>query len=352
MPPKALPIPISITATERESWQRSLARAIRDPFELARRLELPESWAAQAQQASRQFPLFVTNEFVARMETGNPNDPLLRQVLPLADEMQIVPGFVSDPVGDLDAQSVPGVLHKYQGRALLITTGACAVHCRYCFRRHFPYSEQPNSQDEWNPALEYLRQDTTIAEVILSGGDPLTVVDRKLAWLVEQLDDIPHLRRLRIHTRLPIFLPQRVCDEMLDWFGSTRMAKWVVLHSNHARELDDQVANSLEKLRRSGATLLNQSVLLSGVNDNVQALRDLSERLIDLNVVPYYLHQLDPVQGAAHFQVSVERGREMIRQLESQLPGYAVPRYVAEYAGRSSKTGLLDYSSTREIEEL
>ena len=353
MPVTALPTGTpTLLQTEPVGWQRALARAIRDPFELARRLALPESWAVQAQEASRDFPLFVTEEFVERIEIGNPNDPLLRQVLPLADEMQTVPGFVSDPVGDLDAQSASGVLHKYQGRALLITTGACAVHCRYCFRRHFPYSEQPSSQDEWTPALEYLRQDTTISEVILSGGDPLTIVDSKLAWLVDQLSDIPHIRRLRIHTRLPIFLPQRICDAMLNWFTSTRLAKWIVLHANHARELDGQVADAIKKLRGAGAFLFNQSVLLAGINDNAQTLFELSERLIDMGVVPYYLHQLDPVQGAAHFQVSVERGRELITELESRLPGYAVPRYVAEYAGRPSKTGLMNRSSNLEIVDL
>ena len=311
--------------------------AVRDAGELCRALGLPAEFAATAGPAGRQFPLFVPRGYLARMRPGDPNDPLLRQVLPLADEMADLPGYVTDPVDDGAATLQPGLLHKYAGRVLLITTGVCAVHCRYCFRRYFPYGESPRSVDDWQPALEQIAGDATIREVILSGGDPLTIVDAALAELIERLEGIPHLRRLRIHTRLPIVIPERVTEELIAMLKATRLTPVVVVHANHVNELDGQVAAALAKFSDAGIVLLNQAVLLAGVNDSANAQAALCERLVNLRVMPYYLHQLDRVAGAAHFEVPVARGRRIVRALRQRLPGYAVPRYVQEMSGAASK---------------
>jgi EF-P beta-lysylation protein EpmB len=303
-------------------------------------LALGPAWLGLAQSAIAGFPLFAPREFIARMETGNPHDPLLKQVLPLGDELFIQKGFTTNPVGDLEAQAAPGMLHKYHGRALLITTGACAVHCRYCFRRSYPYSDGPRSLADWEPSLEAIAADSTIEEVLLSGGDPLTIVDSQLAALARRLEAIDHVRRLRIHTRLPIVIPQRVNDELLGWLRGTRLTPIVVVHANHPHEIDNAVSQSLARLVDAGMPVLNQSVLLRGVNDNSEVLIELSRRLVNLRVMPYYLHQLDRVQGAAHFEVPVCRGIELIEAMRRQLPGYAVPRYVQEIAGDDGKRVL------------
>jgi EF-P beta-lysylation protein EpmB len=315
--------------------------AVRDAAELCRLLDLPSEFAAEITAAGRQFPLFVPRGFLARMEPGDPSDPLLLQVLPTARELEAEPGFVNDPVGDLDAQRQPGLLHKYAGRVLLITTGACAVHCRYCFRRHFPYEDSPRSLADWQPALDEIASDLSIHEVILSGGDPLTIVDETLSRLVEQVQSIPHIQRLRIHTRLPIVIPERVTSQLVGILSDTCLTPIVVIHANHANELDDAVADSLAMLSSNRVMLLNQAVLLAGVNDSTAAQAALSERLLTMRVLPYYLHQLDKVAGAAHFDVPIETGRAIMTQLRSQLPGYAVPRYVEESAGADSKISLV-----------
>lgn len=271
------------------------------------------------------------------MRAGDRADPLLRQVLPLDAEDQLNPGFGTDPVGDLAALAGPGVLHKYQGRALVITTGACAIHCRYCFRRHFPYADAQGRGADWTPVLDYLARDDSIEEVILSGGDPLALSDSRLAVLAEGLDRIAHLQRLRIHTRLPIVLPERVDAALLAWLGATRLKPVMVLHANHAREFDTSVDAALARLRATGVCLLNQSVLLRGVNDSVAALRALSERLFRAGVLPYYLHLLDRVQGAAHFEVAEAQARVLLLELAAQLPGYLLPRLVREQAGAAAK---------------
>jgi EF-P beta-lysylation protein EpmB len=254
--------------------------------------------------------------------------------------MSVVPGFTFDPVRDDLAERQPGLLHKYQGRVLLIAIGTCAVHCRYCFRRHFPYNETPRSIAGWRPALEEIAVDASVHEVILSGGDPLTLVDATLLELVEALAEVPHLRRLRIHTRLPIVIPERVTDALIAALRESRLTPIVVLHANHVNELDSDVASAVSWLSHAGIVLLNQAVLLAGVNDSVDAQAALCERLVDLRVVPYYLHQLDRVAGAAHFEVPVEEGRRIIRQLRERLPGYAVPRYASEVPGAGNKTIL------------
>jgi EF-P beta-lysylation protein EpmB len=321
-------------------WQAALQRAVRDPRELCRRLRLDAVWAERAVLAARSFALLVPEGFLARMRPGDPCDPLLRQVLPLDAELCTVPGYVADPVGDVAANCEPGLLHKYAGRTLLVTTGACAVHCRYCFRRHFPYRQAPRRLADWEPALERIAADVSQHEVILSGGDPWMLPDETLAALAEGLAGIPHLRRLRVHTRMPIVLPERVCDELLSWLCGTRLTPVVVVHANHPAELDDAVAAALGRLVGAGVPVLNQCVLLAGVNDDADVLAELCERLVDLRVVPYYLHQLDRVAGAAHFEVPAERGRQLIAELRRLLPGYAVPRYVQELPGAEHKLPL------------
>jgi EF-P beta-lysylation protein EpmB len=322
------------------TWQQALKDALRDPSELCRLLALPDEWATRAERVAQSFSLFVPRSYIARMRIGDVADPLLRQVLPLEAEAEDRPGYTQDPVGDERASLSPGLLHKYAGRVLMVTTGACAVHCRYCFRRHFAYGETPHSVSEWTPALEQIAADETIHEVILSGGDPLTLVDAWLAQLAERIAAIPHVRRLRIHTRLPLMIPERITPALLDWLRGTRLSPVVVIHANHAAELEGTAAAAVRRLVAAGIPTLNQSVLLRGVNDSVETLVELSERLLDLGVMPYYLHQLDRVTGAAHFEVPATEGMRLVEQLRRRLPGYAVPRYVREVAGERYKMPL------------
>jgi EF-P beta-lysylation protein EpmB len=316
-------------------WQQAMKDAVRDAAELCRLAGLSEEIASTA--AAADFPVFAPRGYIARMRWGDPHDPLLRQVLPIADETSSPPDFSADPVGDLAATLAPGLLQKYHGRALIVTTGACAVHCRYCFRRHFPYSEAPHSIAAWEPAIAQIEADPTVHEIILSGGDPLTLVDEQLARLAGRLADISHVRRLRVHTRLPVVIPERVTPQLIAWLRGTRLTSIVVIHANHANELDDLVADALGRLVDAGIPLLNQAVLLRGVNDSIEALANLSERLIELRVMPYYLHQLDRVRGAAHFEVPIAEGVRLMEELQSRLPGYAVPRYVSEVPEATAK---------------
>jgi EF-P beta-lysylation protein EpmB len=317
-------------------WQTELAHAISDPAELLQRLGLERAWLPGALRAARLFPLRVPLGFVERMKLGDPDDPLLKQVLPLAAECQEKPGFTADPVNDLGAMPMPGLLHKYHGRTLLIATGACAVHCRYCFRRHFPYGDAHVFAESWR-ALDYIAADSSIQEVILSGGDPLSLNDRRLRELVARIEAISHVKRLRIHTRQPVVLPERVDDALLDWLQACQLKKIIVIHANHANEIDASVADAFKRLSGASATLLNQSVLLRGVNDSVDALCALSEALFAAGVLPYYLHLLDKVQGAAHFEVPAQRAKRLTKELNSRLPGYLVPRLVLERVGEPGK---------------
>jgi len=318
-------------------WQTDMAEAVRDPRELLALLDLDPALLDSARRAAAAFPLRVPRAFLARIKKGDPADPLLRQVLPLGEELRDVPGYVRDPVGDMPSVAAKGLLHKYEGRVLLVTTGACGVHCRYCFRRHFPYSEENARSGEWQEALDYLKGDTSVCEVILSGGDPLALSDERLAALVRSLEHIPHLRRLRIHTRQPVVLPSRVDDALLSWLKACRLQKVVVLHANHAREIDPAVTAACTRLRDAGATLLNQTVLLRGVNDSTDALAELSEALFAAQVLPYYLNLLDPVAGAAHFNVPEAEALGLMDALRGRLPGYLVPRLVREVPGAPSK---------------
>lgn len=331
-------IPAKALVRQVPRWQRELAQAITDPAELLRELALDPALLPAARAAAARFPLRIPRGFVARMTKGDPDDPLLRQVLPLAAELAATPGFVADPVGDQAVQAMPGVLHKYHGRALLIVTGACAVHCRYCFRREYPYAQAYAGADEWRPALAYLAGDPSIREVILSGGDPLSVSNRRLGALLAALDQIPHLERLRFHSRQPIVLPERVDDSLVDLLAGTRLQPVLVVHANHPREMDETVRAALARLAAAGVTLLNQSVLLRGVNDSTAVLAELSETLFAARVLPYYLHLLDPVRGAAHFDVNEIEASAIMKSLRQRLPGYLVPRLVRERPGQPAKT--------------
>lgn len=322
------------------AWQKALANAIREPLELLDYLELPRSLLEPGVAASQSFSLRVPREYCQRIEKGNPEDPLLLQVLPAAAELIESSQYSRDPVGDLAAIEVPGLLHKYRGRALLITTPACAVHCRYCFRRHFPYQENRVEQN-WQQAMEYIGADENINEVILSGGDPLSMTESRLSALTEQLRQIPHIKTLRIHTRLPIVLPERINAEFLSWLNSLPWKVVIVLHCNHANEIDESVKLAIAKLQQPNITLLNQSVLLARVNDNADILTRLSQSLFECGVLPYYLHMLDKVQGAQHFHVSTQSATKLLEQVRDRLPGYLVPKLVIEEAGELSKTPVI-----------
>jgi EF-P beta-lysylation protein EpmB len=321
-------------------WKRLWRDAVRDPRELLALLDLNALGGRLSEAAAARLPLRVPRGFVARMRRGDPHDPLLRQVLPLDDEERLVPGFGLDAVGDAAARTATGVLQKYRGRALLVTTGACAVHCRYCFRRHFPYDEQTAIRDGWREALDAIARDDSIDEVILSGGDPLSLSTAKLAELTHGLAAIPRLRRLRIHSRLPVVLPERVDGDLLAWISGLRWPLAFVIHANHANEFDAGVDAALARLRGVGATLLNQAVLLRGVNDSADALAGLSERAYAAGVLPYYLHQLDRVAGTAHFEVSDAEAITVHAALAARLPGYLLPRLVRELPGDTGKRPL------------
>lgn len=332
---------ISLVSHDEPSWQGILSSAIRDIDALFQYLELPIDTVATGDACIRDFPIRVPRPYLERIEKGNPNDPLLRQVLPLAEEEQLPPaGFVHDPLGEQAANKVPGIVHKYQGRVLLITNGSCAVHCRYCFRRHFPYEENRLSTQEWEQALDYIRQRKEINEVILSGGDPLSNNDQRLFKLIDAIEGIPHVTRLRIHTRLPIVIPQRITPSLAQRLADSRLAIVTVIHANHANEIDDKVQHSLLLLKQAGVHLLNQTVLLKGVNDSAQGLIDLSERLFEAHTLPYYLHLLDPVVGAHHFDVSESLALALMDDIRNRLPGFLVPKLVREVAGEGSKTPI------------
>ena len=331
------PAPAAALPVQDGGWQHAWRDAVRDPRELLALLGLDALGARVSAPAAGQFPLRVPRGFVSRMRHGDAADPLLRQVLPLDDEMRVVSGFGLDAVGDAAAITATGMLQKYRGRALLVATGSCAVHCRYCFRRHFPYAEETAARAGWREAVALIGEDPSIEEVILSGGDPLSLATPKLAELTGALAGIAHLKRLRIHSRLPIVLPERVDPALLAWLSGLRWPTTVVVHANHANEFDASVDSALARLRATGVQLLNQAVLLRGVNDSVDALVQLSERGFQAGVMPYYLHQLDRVAGVAHFEVSDDRARDLHARVQARLSGYLVPRLVREVAGEPGK---------------
>ncbi len=327
----------------RGDWKAALARSVTDPDELCRLLELPGAVARAARRAAGDFPLLVPRPYLARIRPGDAHDPLLKQVLPVEAELAAAPGFSPDPLGEASATTAagspcPGVLRKYDGRSLIVATGGCGVHCRFCFRRHFPRRDL--GPGRWPAVAAHLGTDPSIREVILSGGDPLWLDDRTLGRLLDRLAGIPHVRRVRLHTRLPVVVPARVTEELIGHLTRGRPVSLVVLHVNHPAEIDEAVAAALARLAGVGIPLLSQSVLLRGVNDSLHVLAELFERLVDLRVMPYYLHQLDRVVGAAHFEVPVKQGVELVRRLRARLPGYAVPRYVREVPGEPNKVVL------------
>ena len=325
---------------QQSKWRTILQKSTRDPQALLAELGMAAGRVRISQTAVDKFPLRVPGGFLARIRPGDIHDPLLRQVLPLAEEDETTAGYSSDPLREHTSQPAPGLLHKYHGRALLIVTGACAIHCRYCFRRHFPYADSNASPEQWKLALDYLREDVSITEIILSGGDPLTVANNKLQPLLVELSALLHIKRLRIHTRVPVVLPERIDDDLISIITGTRLQPVMVIHANHHREIDGKVTRAVAKLRDGRIILMNQSVLLKDINDSAAILQELSEKLFSIGVIPYYLHMLDPVQGAAHFAVTRTRALEIMDQLRAKLPGYLVPRLVMEVPGHTNKVPI------------
>lgn len=326
-------IPLSDNGWQTQSWQEILANSVITVAELSKLLDVEIADA----EVEPTFPLFAPRPYLARIEKHNDHDPLLLQILPTKLESAEQPDFSMDPLQERSATRGIGLISKYQGRVLILASGTCAINCRFCFRRHFPYDQHKPSREGWQAIFAFIRRDDSIHEIILSGGDPLIVNDQRLAWVARQLEAIAHLKRLRIHTRLPIAIPQRVSDSLLQWLTRTSLQTVLVIHCNHPQELDDLVRQSLHRLRQAGVTLLNQSVLLKDINDDADVIVTLSEKLFEAGVLPYYLHLLDRVQGAAHFEVPEERSIEIYRQAKSRLPGYLLPRLVREIPGGDAK---------------
>ncbi|HBM2882618.1 TPA: EF-P beta-lysylation protein EpmB [Klebsiella oxytoca] len=331
---------VTLNTPSREDWLTQLADVVTSPDELLQLLNVDaDANLLAGRDAKRLFALRVPRAFIARMEPGNPNDPLLRQVLTSQEELIHAPGYSTDPLEEQHSV-VPGLLHKYSNRALLLVKGGCAVNCRYCFRRHFPYAENQGTKRNWQKAMEYIAAHPELDEIIFSGGDPLMAKDHELDWLLTQLESIPHIKRLRIHSRLPIVIPARITDTLVARISASSLQVLLVNHINHANEIDTAFRRAMKSLRMAGVTLLNQSVLLRGVNDDARTLADLSNALFDAGVMPYYLHVLDRVQGAAHFMVSDEEARAIMRELLTLVSGYLVPKLAREIGGEPSKTPL------------
>ena len=321
------------------SWQKELSNVVTDPKKLLQMLEIDSDDYLQHFAARRLFPVRVPKPYISRIKKGDFNDPLLKQVMPLSDEHIITTGYSTDPLEEHDTVA-QGLLHKYKHRVLMIVKSGCAINCRYCFRRHFPYADNSPSKASWQPALSYIKNHAEINEVIFSGGDPLMASDEHLHWLVAQLEEIPHITRLRIHSRLPVVIPQRITDVLVKMLSETRLKTTMVFHINHPNEIDGQVKQAVEKLRIARIPLFNQSVLLKGVNDNSEVLCQLSEQLFDHGIQPYYLHMFDAVQGVAHFDVGEKRAKEIAQKMMAKLPGFLMPKLVREIAGEANKTPI------------
>lgn len=330
--------PINLHTEDRSNWQNDLSQCITSVDDLLSELELDHLQLTSCQRAAAQFALRVPRPFVQRMKKGDPKDPLLVQVLPVNAEMQLDPAYSADPLDESNHNPIAGIVHKYRNRLLLIVSPACAINCRYCFRRHFPYQENRQSKAQWQQALHYISSNTDINEVIFSGGDPLAANDRFLGWLSEQIAAIPHIKRLRIHSRLPVVIPSRIDEAFLRWATASRLKPIMVLHINHSSEIDQQVMQAIARLRDANIKVLNQTVLLKDVNDSATTLRDLSENLFDCGVDPYYLHLLDPVEGASHFDITADQAGQIYRELQTLLPGFLLPKLVREVPGELSKT--------------
>lgn len=320
------------------SWQKALAAArITDIDELFTILELPDT--AKPMVPARDFALNTTRCFVNRIQKRRMDDPLLLQILPQSQEFVETPGFTEDPLNERELSPTPGILHRYQGRVLLTLTGACPIHCRYCFRRHFPYQDHQPLGQQWQETLKYLTEHTDVEEIILSGGEPLLLTDDKLNRVLHDLANIPHIHRLRIHTRMPIVFPARIHEDFIGSMRAYAKPITMVIHCNHPQEIDTEVQQVLQKLRIA-CPILNQSVLLAGVNDDAKTLAALSVKLLESGVLPYYLHLLDPVAGAAHFHVDDNTARLLLTELQRQLPGYLVPKFVRTVPNAHHKISL------------
>ncbi len=331
-----------ITATQQpETWQEILQSCFTQADQFLSYLKITHQVPDKLAGATKNFPLRVPLPFAQRIEKGNINDPLLLQILPQLAELDHATGFTDDPLNEYTFTPRQGLLHKYHGRVLMITTSSCAIHCRYCFRRHFPYDSHRQSKQQWSSNFDYIREDHTINEVILSGGDPLNCSDEHLQWITGELEKIQHIKRLRIHTRMPTVIPQRIDSGLINWLTQTNLKVVIVLHCNHANEIDDQVARALAKLSDIKIPLLNQSVLLANINDNSKVLIALSEQLFDCGVQPYYLHVLDKVAGAAHFDLENNTIVQLYKELVENLPGYLVPKLVREIAGAPAKVPVM-----------
>jgi EF-P beta-lysylation protein EpmB len=320
-------------------WQKELSNVVTDPKKLLEMLEINSEDYLQHFNARKLFPVRVPKPFITRMKKGDFNDPLLQQVMPLADEFTITPGYSTDPLEEHDTVA-EGLLHKYKHRVLMIVKSGCAVNCRYCFRRHFPYQENSPNKAQWQPALSYIENNDAINEVIFSGGDPLMASDEHLTWLVQQLEKIPHVKRLRIHSRLPVVIPQRITSELVNLLKNTRLKSTFVFHINHPNEIDDKFLQAIALLRTAQIPLFNQSVLLKGINNNSAVLCQLSEKLFDNGIQPYYLHMFDPVQGVAHFDVPEYQAKSIVTEMMAILPGFLMPKLVREIAGEANKTPI------------
>lgn len=330
-------IPHTTIPLQTHSWQEELSRAVRDPHELFDLLQLDPGTLPSSLTADKDFKMMIPRPYLAKIQKSNINDPLLAQVLPIGAELIKTAGYGIDPLQETHANPAPGLIHKYHGRVLLIVSPACAVHCRYCFRRHFPYEDNQPSRKHWQQALDYVAADPSISEVIFSGGDPLAANDIQLHWLTTQIAAITHVKRLRVHTRFPVVIPARINGDCLQWLTETRLKTVVVLHTNHPNELGDDNHQAVMKLKAAGVDVLNQAVLLKGINDNSKILVSLSEKLFETGILPYYLHVLDPVQGAAHFAVDRQKIDQLQEHLHARLPGYLVPKLVVEEPGAASK---------------
>ncbi|WP_438463094.1 EF-P beta-lysylation protein EpmB [Marinomonas sp. PE14-40] len=330
---------INLTALDdTPDWLLEIKAAIKSFDALANALELDVNTITKGQQAHQSFPLMVPAPYLSRIKKANLQDPLLLQILPLEQEMHQLPGYVKDPLAEKEHNPQKALVHKYSSRILVITSGSCAINCRYCFRRHFPYADNHLSSNEWSSLLDYLKLHPEINEVILSGGDPLMIKDKPLASRIKALESLPQIKRIRIHTRLPVVIPSRINDELLNWVNETRLKVVMVWHINHANEIDHAVSQAAEKLVKAGVKLFNQGVILKGINDTSDAQVALSEALFDADILPYYMFTLDPVEGAAHFDISLQQAQVLMGEVAARLPGYLVPKLAKEIPGKSAKT--------------
>lgn len=326
------------TLEDEPNWLLEIKHAIKNLAALGEALELEKETLFKGQDAHKAFPLMVPRPYLKRIEKGNPNDPLLLQILPIAQEMLEVPGYKQDPLAEQDHNPQKALVHKYQSRVLVISSGTCAINCRYCFRRHFPYADNHLAPSQWESLIAYIEAHPDINEVILSGGDPLMSKDKQLAQRIEAIEALPQIKRIRIHTRLPVVIPSRINDEMINWIKNTRLKVIMVWHINHANEIDDLVIKAANKLTKAGVTLLNQGVILKGINDTANAQVALSEALFEADILPYYMFTLDPVKGAAHFDISLAQAQALMGEVAARLPGYLVPKLAKEVPGQSAKT--------------